>query len=237
MSTSPLSAPVPGQRASSLPRPYWSGRADEQGQWRTRAGESLRPPGEDLSALRAGLGKKAFTEPRLWQYYTTPTDGRVTLELEAEHAALALYGLHQQSQEQPMHRQGVRTGRALRALHQRYSEEATDRRVAQAVGATSAAAFAYRLRALVTQLRSIGQPLDYDQLMQDLLRWHFPDGRSGSAAGGVLATTAAIASPTKPRPSKARSPPPLLSRARNHRRSGHEPWLFMPLVRHQPHPE
>ncbi|PAX85313.1 type I-E CRISPR-associated protein Cse2/CasB [Streptomyces albidoflavus] len=186
MSTSPLSAPVPGQRASSLPRPYWSGRADEQGQWRTRAGESLRPPGEDLSALRAGLGKKAFTEPRLWQYYTTPTDGRVTLELEAEHAALALYGLHQQSQEQPMHRQGVRTGRALRALHQRYSEEATDRRVAQAVGATSAAAFAYRLRALVTQLRSIGQPLDYDQLMQDLLRWHFPDGRSRVRRGWGL---------------------------------------------------
>ncbi|MFG3043995.1 type I-E CRISPR-associated protein Cse2/CasB [Streptomyces sp. NPDC048202] len=137
-----------------------------------------RPPGEDLAALRAGLGRQAFTEPRLWPYYRTPTDGAVTRELQAEHAALSLYGLHQQSQSLSMHRPGVRTGKALRALHERFGEEAVDRRVAATVGSTTVTAFVHRLRGLVTQLRSIQQPLDYDRLMQDILRWHFPDGRS-----------------------------------------------------------
>ncbi|MGW5331234.1 type I-E CRISPR-associated protein Cse2/CasB [Streptomyces bauhiniae] len=137
-----------------------------------------RPPGEDLAALRAGLGRQAFTEPRLWPYYRTPTDGIVTRELQAEHAALTLYGLHQQSQSISMHRPGVRTGKALRALHERFGEEAVDRRVAATVGSTTVTAFVHRLRGLVTQLRSIQQPLDYDRLMQDIVRWHFPDGRS-----------------------------------------------------------
>ncbi|MEK8171849.1 type I-E CRISPR-associated protein Cse2/CasB [Streptomyces sp. M19] len=54
------------------------------------------PPGEDLAALRAGLGKPAGTVPQLWPYYTVPTDGVRTDALEAEHGALSLYGLHQQ---------------------------------------------------------------------------------------------------------------------------------------------
>ncbi|WP_343238027.1 type I-E CRISPR-associated protein Cse2/CasB [Streptomyces sp. SID2999] len=159
---------------------YWQEYVDREGKWieGPAAKTPRRPPGEDLAALRAGLGRQAFTEPRLWPYYRTPTDGVVTRELQAEHAALSLYGLHQQSQSTPMHRPKVKTGKALRALHERFGEEAVDRRVAATVGSTTVTAFVHRLRGLVTQLRSIQQPLDYDQLMQDILRWHFPDGRS-----------------------------------------------------------
>lgn len=113
---------------------------------------------------------------QLWPYYTTPTDGRVTPELEAEHAALALYGLHQQSQNRPMHRRGVSAGAALRALRRsgRYSEAALDGHVAATVQTTTVAALVYRLRGLITQLRSVEQPLDYDQLLTDIQRWDSP---------------------------------------------------------------
>ncbi|WP_078078752.1 type I-E CRISPR-associated protein Cse2/CasB [Streptomyces niveus] len=139
----------------------------------------MRTPGEDLAALRSGLGRTAFTVPELWPFYTSTTDGRITPEVEAEHATLSLYGLHQQSQSRPMHKRGITIGTALRTLHrsERYSEEAVDARVAAAVHTTSAAALVYRLRGLVTQLRSVEQPLDYDRLLQDIQRWASPGTR------------------------------------------------------------
>jgi CRISPR system Cascade subunit CasB len=160
---------------------YWSQHIAYDGKWRhdPRTKAPMRAPGEDLAALRSGLGKPAGTVPALWPYYTSPTDGQVTNELEAEHAALSLFGLHQQSRRRPMHHRGVSPGKALRALRldDRFSHEAVDRRVAAAVNATSAPAFVYRLRGLITQLRSLGQPLDYDQLLHDITAWHFPEPR------------------------------------------------------------
>ncbi|MCB5911516.1 type I-E CRISPR-associated protein Cse2/CasB [Streptomyces pinistramenti] len=176
MSTTPQPRPA----ESTGPRRYWNRYVNSQGDWRTdpATGAPMRPPGEDLAGLRAGLGNAAFTVPGLWPFYTTETDGQVTYELVAEHAALSLYGLHQQSQSLPMHKQGAGAGRALRALHERYGEEAVDRRVAAAVHTTSVSALVHRLRGLVTQLRSVQQPLDYDRLLRDIRRWHFPDDRS-----------------------------------------------------------
>ena len=160
---------------------YWSQRIAYDGTWRNdpRTKSSMEAPGEDLAALRSGLGKPAGTVPALWPFYTSPTDGQVTHELEAEHAALSLYGLHQQSRRRPMHHRGVSPGKALRALRldDRFSDEAIDRRVAAAVNATSVPALVYRLRGLITQLRSIDQPMDYDQLLQDIRNWHFPEPR------------------------------------------------------------
>lgn len=165
-------------RAQARPR-YWNKWVTDEGAWRSSPPfNASPPPGEDLQALRAGLGEQAFTVPRLWPYYATPVDGEVTREAEAEHVALSLYGLHQQGHSTPMHRPGVKTGRALRALEDRFGEEAVERRVAAAVSATSVPAFAHRLRGLVTQLRAIGQPLDYNQLQGEIFGWHFAESRS-----------------------------------------------------------
>ncbi|MFF8831494.1 type I-E CRISPR-associated protein Cse2/CasB [Streptomyces sp. NPDC015131] len=179
MSTTSQPSQHPGIPAPGPTNRYWHGRVNEHGEWITDHHHrgSRRPPGEELAALRAGLGRSAFTEPRLWPYYSTFTDGRITDELEAEHAALSLYGLHQQGQSDAMHRRGTSTGKALRALHDRFGEDAVDRRVAAAVSATTVGALVHRLRGLVSQLRVVHQPLDYDQLLLDIQRWHYPEGR------------------------------------------------------------
>ncbi|MFI6289530.1 type I-E CRISPR-associated protein Cse2/CasB [Streptomyces sp. NPDC051018] len=172
-------------------RRYWTRRVDGSGNWRTdhASGTAMRSPGEDLAAMRAGLGREAGAVPELWRFYTSPIDGRVTPELEAEHAALSLYGLHQQSQSRPMHRPGISMGAALRTLHhsQRFSEEAVDRRVAATVHTTSVSALVYRLRGLITQLRAVEQPVDYDQLLLDIQRWKSPGSRQQVRRGWGLA--------------------------------------------------
>lgn len=169
---------------------YWNRYVDAGGSWRrdARSGPhavATPPPGEDLAALRSGLGRPAGSVPALWRFYTCEVDdyaarrGEVSDEQEAEHAALALFGLHQQGQQDPMHRPGVSLGRALRALRQsgKFSEEAVDRRVQAVAATTSVPALLHRLRGLVDQMRTIHQPLDYDLLMQDVRNWHRPDAR------------------------------------------------------------
>jgi CRISPR system Cascade subunit CasB len=194
--------------AATRPRRYWAQRVDENGAWRTehRSKTSMRAPGEDLAALRSGLGRPAGTVPALWRFYTSPSDGHVTPELEAEHAALALYGLHQQSLSRPMHKRGVKVGTALRTLHRsdRFSEEAVDRRVAAAVHTTSVSALVYRLRGLVTQLRAVEQPLDYDRLLQDITRWHYPESRQSVRREWGLAYHSWEARTDKGSPAKTR---------------------------------
>ncbi|NGO75772.1 type I-E CRISPR-associated protein Cse2/CasB [Streptomyces sp. YC504] len=157
------------------------------GTWRrTQPGAQQRPPGEDLAVLRRGIGRPAGTVLEMFPFYTCPIDdfaarkGEVSREQEAEHIALALYGLHQQSQDRPMHRAGISLGRAMLALrrHDRTSDEAVDSRFQQAFSATSAAALQLRLRGLITQLKDIKQPLDYDRLATDLHAWHRPEARS-----------------------------------------------------------
>lgn len=172
-------------------RTYWNKHVGPDGKWRKGLGPNGRPrtgppPGEDLAALRAGLGQPAGAVPQMWQHYTRPGDerlsrkGRHTDEQIAEHAALALFGLHQQSQDAPMHRPEVGLGKALRALrqHERSSENAVDVRVAAMVTSTSVTALLGRLRGLITQLRAISQPLDYDRLMNDIRLWHKPAYRA-----------------------------------------------------------
>jgi CRISPR system Cascade subunit CasB len=168
-------------------RRYWNQFIDHDGAWRKdpRTMQPMRPQGEDLAALRSGLGRPAVSVPQMWPFYTCPVDddlarwGRVSHEQEAEHAALALYGLHQQTQQVPMHRRDVGLGKALRAMRSagKFSEDAVDARVSAAVSATSVPALLMRLRSLITQLRVVNQPLDYDRLMTDIARWHWPESR------------------------------------------------------------
>jgi CRISPR system Cascade subunit CasB len=157
--------------------PYWRRHTDGNGTWK---GDG--PPGEDLAALRRGIGRDPGAEPHLWPFYTTlSADGRISADLRAEHVALTLYGVHQQSRPRPMHREGIGVGTAVLALRGsgKFSPEAVDRRFGAAATATSLAEASAHLRGLVTQLRSIDQPLDYTRLFRDLRDWQYPDRLSG----------------------------------------------------------
>ncbi|MFE4516441.1 type I-E CRISPR-associated protein Cse2/CasB [Kitasatospora sp. NPDC056783] len=168
-------------------RRYWDEHTALDHTWRLdhRTKQPLRPPGEDLAAMRSGLGRPVMDSPKMWPFYSCEVDDdlarhdEVSDEQKAEHAALALYGLHQQSQSSPMHRRGVKLGEALLALRRsgKFSEDALDTRVAQLAGATSVSSLLVHLRGLTTQLRTVGQPLDYNHLMADIQAWHHADRR------------------------------------------------------------
>jgi len=156
---------------------YWARHTDGAGLWRERY--SNGPPGEDLAALRRGIDREPGTVPVLWRFYTTLTqDGHLSTALRAEHVALTLFGVHQQSQRSPVHRNGIGLGTAIRALRDsgKFSSEAIDRRFAAAATASSLGALAVHLRGLVSQLRGVQQGLDYDLLFKNLLSWQYPDG-------------------------------------------------------------
>jgi len=157
---------------------YWLQHTDGEGAWQS-GGE--RPPGEDLAALRRGIGRRAGTVPQMWRYYAKlNAAGHVTAQLRAEHLALTLFAVHQQSQPQPVYRDGVGFGVAVRALRAsgKFSEEAVDRRFAAAATATSLSEVAAHLRGLITQLRGVSG-LDYTRLFRDLLDWQDPEARAG----------------------------------------------------------
>ena len=167
---------------------YWN-RVDTNGDWLARDPRTGRPlgppPGEDLAAMRAGLGRDAGEVPSMWRFYTCPIDDQLaqrdqmSVEQRAEHAALALYGLHQQSRSASMHHPKAALGNALYLLRSdgRFSAQAVDTRVNAAATATSPAALLMRLRGLIDQLRVVNQPLNYDALMQLIQDWHYEDGR------------------------------------------------------------
>ncbi|MFD5370718.1 MULTISPECIES: type I-E CRISPR-associated protein Cse2/CasB [unclassified Streptomyces] len=142
------------------------------------------PRGSDLAALRLGLTVPAGQAPQMWSYYRTRVDdaraarGLVSDQLVAEHMALALFASHQQGQARLMHRPDMYFGTAARALHDRFSREGIDSRMAAAAQARSMNAVFNHLRGLVSQLAVIGQPLDYTRLLHDLRSWPFPESRA-----------------------------------------------------------
>ncbi|MDD9380370.1 type I-E CRISPR-associated protein Cse2/CasB [Streptomyces sp. ZAF1911] len=149
---------------------------------RSKAGKT--PPGSDLAALRLGLTLSAGTVPQMWRHYRSKVDdslaarGLVPDKLVAEHMALSLFAMHQQGQARLMHARGVGLGQAARALHERFSTDGVDGRMAAAAQARSLNAVFFAVRGLVSQLASIGQPLDYTQVLYDLQSWPYPDSRA-----------------------------------------------------------
>ncbi|HWO61545.1 MAG TPA: type I-E CRISPR-associated protein Cse2/CasB [Umezawaea sp.] len=156
---------------------FWETYIDEQGNW-NQAGK--QPDGRELAALRRGLGRLAGSVPQMWPYYRSVIPSAESPRLDAEHAALTLYGIHQQSQRHPMHRPGIGLGDALRQLknHDGVSEEAVTRRFNAAATATSVGELVAHLRGLITQLRGKDIALDYTRLREDLLGWINPAGQS-----------------------------------------------------------
>ncbi|MFE5326222.1 type I-E CRISPR-associated protein Cse2/CasB [Embleya sp. NPDC056575] len=167
---------------------YWDTRIGTDGRWRAdrATGRVGPPPGADLAAMRSGLGRPAGEAWAIWAFCVSEVDerlarqDRMSAQQRAEHAALALYGLHQQSQSTPMHKAGVRPGQALRALRAsgKFSEQAVDRRVDAAATAARPEALRIHLRGLITQLRTVSLPLDYNALLDDLRDFEHPDGRN-----------------------------------------------------------
>ncbi|WP_341727833.1 type I-E CRISPR-associated protein Cse2/CasB [Brooklawnia sp.] len=155
---------------------YWETHADNEGKWQP-------PPGADLSAMRTGLGREPGDVPAMWRMYRELTkDGRLTPALRAEHAALGLYGLHQQGQRYCVHKQDVSVASALKLLRSsdRFSTDAVDARFTRAVTSTDLDALTFHLRGLVSQLKSIERPapFDYTMLLADLRNWQSPDRQS-----------------------------------------------------------
>jgi CRISPR system Cascade subunit CasB len=162
------------------PTHYWERHTPGDGTWCQQ--HPLGPPGDELAALRRGVGREPGDVPAMWPHYTQlRSDGRLTSALRAEHAALTLFAVHQQSQRWPAHRSGVGIGSAVLQLrrHKDLSPEAVDRRFAAAATATTISELHNHLRGLVTQLRTISHGLDYTQLFRDLHAWQVPD-RVGS---------------------------------------------------------
>jgi CRISPR system Cascade subunit CasB len=158
---------------------YWLHHTDGGGTWGRRGAV----PGADLAALRRGIGRDAGTVPPMWPFYTTlRADGQGSASLNAEHCALTLFAVHQQSQRTPVHRGGVGLGTAIQALRQsgKFSADAVDRRFSGAATATTLGEVSHHLRGLITQLRGITGPpgLDYTQLFHDLRNWQFPESQA-----------------------------------------------------------
>jgi len=170
-------------QAAQGPRKYWGHYTDGSGSWRR---SDHRPAGEHLAAMRAGADREPGTVPAMWERHTEFPDEdwrarhhdtwEMPSRFTAEHHALVLFGFHQQSVSEPMHRADVSLGTALRRLRQsgRASETGVDRQLTAAATATSLTELAQHLRRLVTQLRQPRIPLDYDQLLDDLTRWQQP---------------------------------------------------------------
>lgn len=173
---------------------YWERVTDGAGAWINRA-KPHGPPGEELAALRSGIGRAPGTVPQMWPYYAVEIpDVHLTARadqwrppsiLEAEHHALTLYAVHQQSESVPVHRTDPHSelGAALRVLRQANGDEsrvaAIDRRVAAAMTANSMAALAVHLRGLINLLKGLDRPraLDYSRLVDDLAVWSLPARR------------------------------------------------------------
>lgn len=141
-----------------------------------------------LADLKSGLGQAPGDAPPLWPYHRVPVGtgvteyGRSSPMLAAEHAALTLFALHQQSQPSRMHKIGVNFGAAMLGLrnHPSVNAAALDRHMRATVAAEDTEELTEHLRSHVHRCNNIGQPLDYTRLFWDLFGWNREDQRARS---------------------------------------------------------
>jgi CRISPR system Cascade subunit CasB len=110
----------------------------------------------------------------MWRFYKTWWDkDERPWNLDAEHHALTLFAVHQQSQRYLVHEAGIPLGKAIRSLHVRFNGDAVDRRFFAALTTADVARLSYHLRGLLRQTHSlkVTTPLDYTRLCQDLAGW------------------------------------------------------------------
>ncbi|MEU9273070.1 type I-E CRISPR-associated protein Cse2/CasB [Streptomyces sp. NPDC048251] len=163
------SSQVPSPPDNAGVKPYWVGfRAD------------LAQAGADLAALRSGAGREAGTVPAMWPFYQTRiatllrTKGALTRGLVAEHAALTVFGVHQQSRDASMHVPGLTPGAACRLLliqDEKRDRTAIERRLGALLTSVDATELAQHLRGLVSLLRRARIGMDYDAVQHALRYW------------------------------------------------------------------
>ncbi|MER6010192.1 type I-E CRISPR-associated protein Cse2/CasB [Streptomyces bluensis] len=154
--------------------------------WESFSPDAARA-GAELAVLRRGIGKEAGSVPEMWRFHRASLDsyeadtGLPSARLRAEHTALTLFAVHQQSQRKSMHQEKTGLGQALRRLRQsdkyKSNPETLDTRVNVLATSFDVAELAHHLRGLTTLLRGIQQPLDYTRLYYDVLGWHSPEGQ------------------------------------------------------------
>lgn len=147
-----------------------------------------------LALLRRGVGERPGSDPRIIaltvaDVYESP-ERLPDRPLEAEtaaHAAMTLFGVHQQShRDASMHRNDYGLGRSTRLLlkRTRSADELfgpVHRRFTALATATTFAEATHHARGLVQQLRAESIPLDYGRFARDLYFLQF----SGERADGV----------------------------------------------------
>lgn len=141
-----------------------------------------------MAHLRAAIAKQPGDDPHIWHLTIdgVPANRNSDEPSAAEravHSALTLFAMHQRAQDQPMHKQRVGLGSAVRSLETALGFDGgggdvspVRKRFDALVLSSDVDAMTYRLRGLVNQLRGSNMPLDYALLAKDLLRWQFPGG-------------------------------------------------------------
>ncbi|MEV4505867.1 type I-E CRISPR-associated protein Cse2/CasB [Streptomyces klenkii] len=151
--------------------PYWAGFVPGRAE-----------NGAQLAALRSGTGREPGAVPAMWPHYRTRMScelrgkGALTRDLIAEHAALSLFGRHQQGRSCRMHVPGNSPGTAARLLLAKNGsgEEALERRFGALLTAIDTGELTMHLRGFVTLLSRSEIGLDYDLLCTALQVWDDP---------------------------------------------------------------
>ncbi|OII63375.1 type I-E CRISPR-associated protein Cse2/CasB [Streptomyces sp. CC53] len=154
-----------------------------------------------LRGLRDGISGEPGTVPAMRDAHRVRlTDAalesdRLPDSYIAEHAALALFGRHQQAAAEPAHRPGTGLGRACRELRlaDTLADSAVERRLMAAAGAQDLHDLVQHLYRLVPLLRQAGIGLDYTRLLCDLTRWEGPGRDRVLRAWGLQYTEPAAA--------------------------------------------
>ncbi|GAA4935106.1 type I-E CRISPR-associated protein Cse2/CasB [Streptomyces coeruleoprunus] len=175
---------VTGRTGTGLRAYFWEEAAAD---WQTRAQEG-RPGFSEhvtrrLRGLRDGIGGEPGTVPAVRDAHRVrltdaarETDRLPDLYI-AEHAALTLYGRHQQASAEPAHRPKAGLGRACRELRRSgaLSESAVEQRLIAAATAQELHELVQHLYRLVPLLGQAGIGLDYTRLMYDFAAWESPE--------------------------------------------------------------
>jgi CRISPR system Cascade subunit CasB len=177
--------------------------------------------GVTIADLYRGLGEPSGTVPSIWRYHRstvrdlTVQRGLPDWGLTAEHHALTLFALHQQSQSRSMHARGVGLGTALRKLRldPNTSSDAVDLQVKALVTADDTEELYEHLRAVVPRLKRLkdgAQGLDYTSLYWNLYHWndHAKRTEVRRAWGAQYADWGRTKTPPAPAPDAAPAPEP-----------------------------
>ncbi|MEU5756729.1 type I-E CRISPR-associated protein Cse2/CasB [Streptomyces sp. NPDC047829] len=191
------SSPSSVTASAGRSRPFfWEEAADD---WRAACEAGRRPAFSEyvtrrLRALREGVGREAGTVPAMRSVHRASLrdEGldRLPDRYVAEHCTLTLFGLHQHTASEPVHRPGVGLGTACLLLRrgETLTDAAVERRLIAAATAQDLHELVQHLQRLVPLLRMAGVGLDYTRLFRELAVWDGPGRNRVLRAWGLQYT-------------------------------------------------